>query len=308
METNMNRSLSLLFVTSLTLFGLGACATDDEDVVGPDDTIDQVDDTIIGTADAAGDFTTLLAAVDAAGLTETLRSEGPFTVFAPTDAAFDALPEGVVSGLLEDAPALTDVLLYHVLDEEVMAAALVESSLVTTMQGSDFKVTTDGGVFVNGAEVTVNNIETSNGVIHVIDAVIVPPPTITDIAIADGRFETLVAALTAAELADTLAGEGPFTVFAPTDDAFAALPDGTVTALLDDIPLLTDILLYHVTGQRLPAGELVGESTVVTLQGQSLTVTMDEGAVMLDDAQVIITDIPAANGVIHVIDSVVLPE
>ncbi len=133
------------------------------------------------------------------------------------------------------------------------------------------------------------------------------PKSIVDIAVEDGRFTTLVAAVQAAGLAETLSGEGPFTVFAPTDDAFAALPEGTVEALLADIPTLTDILLYHVVDGAVMAADVVELSNAMTLQGQYVDIKAEDGKVMIDGAEVIITDIEASNGVIHVIDAVILP-
>jgi transforming growth factor-beta-induced protein len=130
---------------------------------------------------------------------------------------------------------------------------------------------------------------------------------IVDIAVEDGRFTTLVAAVEAAGLVDALKGEGPLTVFAPTDDAFAALPAGTIDALLADIPALTDILLYHVVEGKVMAADVVGLNEAPTLQGSSVAITVDDGKVFVDGAQVIITDIEAANGVIHVIDAVIIP-
>jgi uncharacterized surface protein with fasciclin (FAS1) repeats len=131
---------------------------------------------------------------------------------------------------------------------------------------------------------------------------------IVDLAIADGRFTTLVAAVEAAGLVDTLKGEGPFTVFAPTDDAFATLPAGTVEGLLADVPALTDILLYHVVSGKVMAADVVGLDSATTVQGSDVTITVDGETVMVNDAQVIITDIEASNGVIHVIDTVLLPQ
>ena len=133
------------------------------------------------------------------------------------------------------------------------------------------------------------------------------PGTIVDIAVADGRFTTLVAALQAAGLDAALSGEGPFTVFAPTDDAFAALPEGTVEALLADIPTLTDILLYHVVEGKVTAEMVVMLERAATLQGADVTIEVMDGAVKINGANVIITDIMASNGVIHVIDAVILP-
>ena len=131
--------------------------------------------------------------------------------------------------------------------------------------------------------------------------------TIVDIAVGDGRFETLVTALQAAGLVDTLAGEGPFTVFAPTDDAFAALPDGVVAGLLEDIPSLTEVLTYHVVAGSVLAEQVVGLDSATTLQGEDVMVNVVGGDVMIDEAKVLITDIIGSNGVIHVIDSVMLP-
>ena len=131
--------------------------------------------------------------------------------------------------------------------------------------------------------------------------------TIVDIAVEDGRFGTLVTALQAAGLVDTLAGDGPFTVFAPTDDAFAALPDGVVAGLLEDIPSLTEVLTYHVVAGSVLAEQVVGLDSATTLQGEDVIVKVVNGAVMIDEAKVVITDIIGSNGVIHVIDSVMLP-
>ncbi len=263
---------------------------------------------LVDVATEAGDFNTLLAAVEAAGLTETLEDGGPFTVIAPTDAAFDGLPEGTVEALLEDIPALTDILLYHVVDGAVGSDVVVGESLVTTLNGIDFKVTVDGDVYLNDAMVTVTDIEASNGIIHVVDTVLIPPGSITDIAVSDpDNFSTLVAALTAADLATTLAGEGEFTVFAPTNAAFDALPAGVLDGLLADVPALTDILLYHVSGSKLPAADVLSQSTIMTLQGSSVEVSETDGQFSIDGAGFVITDIPAANGVIHVIDSVLIP-
>ncbi|MEO8397272.1 MAG: fasciclin domain-containing protein [Chloroflexota bacterium] len=135
-----------------------------------------------------------------------------------------------------------------------------------------------------------------------------PGNSIVDIAVNDGRFTTLVAALQAAGLTDTLAGEGPFTVFAPTDDAFAALPAGTVEGLLNDIPTLTKVLLYHVVSGEVPAATVVTLDSATTLEGSPVSITVRDGKVYLNDkVLVIMTDIQASNGIIHVIDGVLLP-
>lgn len=277
---------------------------------------------IVDTAVADGRFTTLVAAVQAAELVDTLKGEGPFTVFAPTDDAFAALPAGTLDELLkpENKQQLTDILLYHVVPGKVTAADVTTLTSAATALGKDVAVKVDmGNVYINDAKVIITDIETSNGIIHVIDAVILPPAdetsmeeknTIVDIAITDGRFTTLVAALQAAELAETVSGEGPFTVFAPTDDAFAALPAGTVESLLlaENKQQLTDILLYHVVPGKVMAADVVNLTSATTVLGKDLTIKVQDGKVYLNDTvQVIITDIEASNGVIHVIDAVLLP-
>ena len=275
---------------------------------------------IVDTAIAAGSFNTLVAAVDAAGLVDTLKGEGPFTVFAPTDEAFAALPEGTVEALLEDIPALTNILLYHVVPGKVMAADVVGLDSADTAAGLPVAISVEGDkVMVGNAQVITTDIETSNGVIHVVDAVILPPADeameedemmakdIVDTAIAAGSFNTLVAAVDAAGLVDTLKGEGPFTVFAPTDEAFAALPEGTVEALLEDIPTLTNILLYHVVPGKVMAADVVGLDSADTAAGLPVAISVEGDKVMVGNAQVITTDIETSNGVIHVVDAVILP-
>jgi transforming growth factor-beta-induced protein len=280
---------------------------------------------IVEIAAEDGRFTTLVAAVQAAGLAETLSGEGPFTVFAPTDEAFAALPEGTLDSLLlpENKQQLTDILLYHVVPGKVMAEdaiALDGQSADTALEGKQIAIKEDmGSVYLNeNAEVIITDIEASNGVIHVIDSVILPPSEqtsmetsdIVDTAVNDGRFNTLVAAVQAADLVDTLKGEGPFTVFAPTDDAFAALPEGTLDTLLmpENKQQLTDILLYHVVLGKVLAEDVVDLSAAPTVLGKDATVKVEDGRVFLNDnVEIIITDIETSNGVIHVIDSVLLP-
>lgn len=267
--------------------------------------------TIVDIAVADGRFETLVAALQAAELVDTLQGAGLFTVFAPTDDAFAALPEGTVATLLEDIPALTNILLYHVVAGDVRAADVVTLESAVTVQGDSVSITVDGdSVRINDSLVVIADIVASNGVIHVIDAVMLPPEplgSIVDIALADERFETLVAALQAAGLVETLQGDGPFTVFAPTDEAFAALPEGTVAALLEDVPALTNVLLYHVVVGDVRAADVVTLDTAVTVQGEPVRISVEGDSVRINDALVVIADIAASNGVIHVIDAVLLP-
>lgn len=494
------------------------------------------DQNIVEIAAGNPDFSTLVAAVQAADLVETLSGEGPFTVFAPTNDAFAALPAGTVEGLLQDIPALTNILTYHVVAGKVMAADVVGLTSATTVQGADISISVkDGKVFLNDSiQVVTTDIEASNGVIHIIDGVLLPPAddmtatmqaenmvnirvahfspdtpavdvyvngelsdiqalefpnitpwitlpagsynlavspagtsledaaigpadfelpagawitvaatgslangtlapqvliedyapiaqdqarvtvfhgiedapavdvlaggapiisqlafpgtqgnndglfildvpagsydlqvvpsgatepvvldlpgtaleagrnyfvaavgslaepqvalaatvpaelmgepmaeapqTIVEIAAGNPDFSTLVAAVQAAGLVDTLNGEGPFTVFAPTNEAFAALPAGTVESLLNDIPALTSILTYHVVAGKVLAADVVGLDSATTVQGADFSISVKDGKVYLNDTvQVIVTDIQASNGVIHVIDAVLLP-
>jgi len=334
--------LAMIIILSLTL---AACGSTEEAVteveaapteVTMEETSDKTDEamnakSIAEIAVEDGRFTTLVTALDAAGLVETLSSEGEYTVFAPTDDAFAALPEGTVASLLEDPEgALKDILLYHVAAGVVPAETVVTLDSATTLQGEDVAISiVDGQVILNdNAMVIITDLEASNGIVHVIDAVILPPSvtesaaeeemaedsmmdakSIAEIAVEDGRFTTLVTALDAAGLVETLSSEGEYTVFAPTDDAFAALPEGTVASLLEDPEgALKDILLYHVAAGVVPAETVVTLDSATTLQGEDVTVTVIDGEVFLNDiVKVLITDIEASNGVIHVIDAVLIP-
>jgi len=262
---------------------------------------------VLDVAASVGGFDTLLTAVDAAGLTETLNGDGPFTVLAPTDDAFAALPDGTLDALLADVPALTDTLLYHVIDGDVPSSEVVLASLVPTLNGSDVKVTVNGDVYINEAMVTLTDVEADNGVIHVLDAVLTPPGSIASIAAADPNFSTLVTALEAASLVETLDGAGTFTVFAPTNAAFDALPAGTLDGLLADIPALTDVLLYHVADTKLVAADVLAATSISMMSGDDAAVAMDGTTPTIAGAAISSTDIPANNGVIHVIDAVMLP-
>jgi transforming growth factor-beta-induced protein len=254
---------------------------------------------------------TLEAAVVAANLGGALSGDGPFTVFAPTDAAFAALPAGTLDALLADPSGdLTQILLYHVVGAKAMSTDLSNGQTIVTLQGKSVTVTiNDGKVYINNAQVTVADIVGDNGVVHVIDAVLLPPRvTVADIIINSENHNTLEAAVVAANLGGALSGDGPFTVFAPTDAAFAALPAGTLDALLaDPSGDLTQILLYHVVGAKAMSTDLSNGQTIVTLQGKSVTVTINDGKVYINNAQVTVADIVADNGVVHVIDAVLLP-
>jgi uncharacterized surface protein with fasciclin (FAS1) repeats len=268
---------------------------------------------IVDTAVAAGSFKTLAAALKAAGLVDALKGEGPFTVFAPTDEAFAKLPEGTLESLLqpENKAKLVGILTYHVVKGGVPAAQVVKLNGATTLNGQQVDIRVDGNsVKVDGAAVVKTDIACSNGLIHVIDRVILPASDdIPTTAVKAGSFKTLVAALKAAGLVDALSGQGPFTVFAPTDDAFAKLPEGTIASLLkpENKAKLAAILKYHVVAGRVFSADAVAAGQAKTLQGEPLNISVSGKQAMVNGAKILATDVDATNGVIHVIDKVILP-
>ncbi|MFD2565080.1 fasciclin domain-containing protein [Aquimarina rubra] len=256
---------------------------------------------IVEIAVATPELSTLVGALQASDLVETLNGDGPFTVFAPTNDAFDALDA------IPQGEALTEVLLYHVAAGKFTAEDLLAGQTVTTVQGDEVTIEMiNGEVFLNrNIKVIMADIEASNGIVHVIDGVLIPPAdlqSIVEIAVATPELSTLVGALQAADLVDTLDGDGPFTVFAPTNDAFDAL---------DAIPqgeALTEVLLYHVAAGKFTAEDLLAGQTVTTVQGDEVTIEMINGEVFLNrNIKVIMEDIEASNGVVHVIDGVLIP-
>jgi uncharacterized surface protein with fasciclin (FAS1) repeats len=262
---------------------------------------------IVDTAAAAGSFKTLVAAVQKAGLVETLKGPGPFTVFAPTDEAFGRLPKDTLESLLapENKQKLVDILTFHVVAGRLAAADVKGLPFADTVQGTSLLfAATAGGVTVDGAAVLQADILATNGIIHVVDRVLLPKD-IVETAARGGQFKTLLAAAGAAGLAEALKKPGAdLTVFAPTDAAFAALPAGTVKDLLRPAnrARLEAILKYHV----LPEPLLFTRAAVKTLQGGSVQVR-PTGGIKVEQSTIAVADIKATNGVIHVIDSVLMP-
>ena len=263
------------------------------------------------TAQCTGIHDALVAGVIQAELLETLQGPGPFTIFAPTDQAFaDA---GIDLGALDNPTGkqtLSDILLYHVVSGEVPSSNVTECMTATAVNGQTLSFTVAGGVMVNGANVTLADVGTSNGVIHVIDKVLTPSDTPNDIprtAQCTGIHDSLVSAVVQAELLETLQGTGPFTLFAPTDQAFADA--GIDLAALDNPAgkeALTDILLYHVVSGNVPSTALSDCMTAPAVNGQTLSFNLGSG-VMVNDANVTLADVGTSNGVIHVIDKVLSP-
>ncbi|MDG2029547.1 MAG: fasciclin domain-containing protein [Phycisphaerales bacterium] len=269
---------------------------------------------IVVVADNAGQFKTLLAAAKAAGLVEVLKGNGPLTVFAPTDDAFSKLPPGTVEMLLkpENKAALASVLTYHVVPGKMMAADVLKQKNLNTVNGQRADISMKNGrPMIDKAAIVATDIKASNGVIHVIDAVILPEQNdIIGVATKAGTFNTLAAALTEAELVETLQGKGPFTVLAPTDEAFAKLPKGTVENLLkpENRETLKTILLYHVVPGRVFSDQVVTLSEAPTAAGINAPIKKTKDGLTIGGARVVATDIESSNGVIHVIDTVMIPE
>ena len=309
--------LSLALVSSLGLVGCGS--SDDNDPVALD---------IVETAQSDDRFDTLVAAVTAADLVGTLQGDGPFTVFAPTDAAFAAYLEdnSLDAADLLASDQLADILTYHVYAGEVLASSAISiassSENVVEMVNTDNLALslTGNTLYANLSEVIVTDVQASNGVIHAIDKVLTPPAAsglsntdrtiaelVTDISTGStDEFNILLQAVVDAGLDDDLSGAGPFTVFAPTDEAFGEL--GLTVANVGTTPNLADILLQHVIGSEIDSvtAFAANGADVQTLNSsEKVTVAIVDGELTIEGATVVITDVQASNGVIHVIDTVI---
>jgi len=273
--------------------------------------------TVVDVIVNSEDHTLLEAAVVSAGLVDALSdTSGTFTVFAPTDDAVYSLVYelGITVDSLLNLPTLSDILLYHVVNATVMSGDLMGGDTFETLLGEDITITvTDSTVMVNNAVVTVADITTDNGVVHVIDVVLLPPTEPVVSAVWDwiegsDVHNYLEAAVIAGGLQDTLQGEGTFTVFAPTDEAFVTLAtalDVEVTDLLL-LPNLTDILLYHVLGTTVMSTDLYDGLEATTLNEGTLVIGVGETVTVNGIATVVLADLEAQNGVVHVIDAVLL--
>jgi uncharacterized surface protein with fasciclin (FAS1) repeats len=271
---------------------------------------------IVETAIGAGSFDILVAALEAADLVDALKGPGPFTVFAPTDDAFKKLPPELLRDLLEpeNKAILTDILTFHVVGRDLMAADVIKLQGAKTLNGQFVGFQSRNNIVkVENARVILPDVLASNGVIHAIDTVLIPQmdagKDLVETAFEAGRFNTLITALRAANLVETLKTEGPFTVFAPTDAAFAKIPNRTLKYLLDpqNVGQLTSILTYHVVPRKVMASDVVKLKSLQTLNGKSFRITIRDGDVYVGNAKIIRTDITASNGIIHVLDTVLLP-
>lgn len=310
--------LKLLTVTIISVFFLQAC-NDDKATEPEKEKI-----TIVDAAISNGSFTTLVAALQATGLDATLSdTNSSFTVFAPTDDAFALLGDDTINALLADTDTLSNILTYHVISGEVDATTAISlaGTTVSMVNGDSvgLSLSPDNELLVNAATVIIADIQTDNGIIHVIDAVLLPPsdiatPTsnIVETAVANGNFTTLVAALQATELDVVLADDSAnFTVFAPTDAAFALIGDATINTLLDNTEVLSRILLQHVIPEM-----AVDSVTAFSLNGVMvetastalipLNINTSTDMLTFGGANIIIKDIYTTNGIIHVIDAVII--
>ena len=302
-RTRTMDSFRTLPVATLLFLGLAACDDSPTDADTPN---------LAEVAEETADLSTLDAALEAAELKGTLAGDGPFTVFAPRNQSFTALGDDVVAALLEPANAdlLQSILTYHVVSgAAVRSADLSDGQTVTTVEGGVLTVgVSDDGVTVDGVPVVTADVEASNGVAHVIDGILVPSVDLVDVAVLNG-FGTLVSLVRQAGLEGTLRGENEgagFTVFAPTDEAFEALSD------VPSGDALVDVLTYHVVSGTVLSGDLEDDQVVTTVEGSTFTVNIDGDQATLTDGSgntvsVVATDVPASNGVVHVIDEVLLP-
>lgn len=311
------RTLFKTFSAALIATTLIACSSDDDTKAAGN---------IVEVAEANGSFTTLVAALQASGLDAVLADETQdFTVFAPTDAAFAVLLSdlGISAAELLASPNLSDILLYHVVSgAEINSTAAIAAAgtTVTTANGDDIGVKLQGiELFINASRVETPDVDANNGVIHVIDAVLVPTEddpssgTIAAVATANGSFTTLLSALAMTGLDATLSDEsGKFTVFAPTDAAFTALlADLGISAadLLAD-PNLSDILLYHViSGAEVnaAAATAIAGNTVEMGNGDNMALSLSNADLFANLSAISLPNVDASNGIIHVIDTVLLP-
>ena len=314
----------ILGITIFSVLFLQACSDDDNNSNDIEiSTPAPVTTTIVDAAVSNGSFTTLVAALQATGLDATLAdTSSSFTVFAPTDDAFAILGQDTIDALLADTSTLSDILTYHVISGSVDAATAIglAGTTVDMVNGDKLALSLDGdNLLVNTATVITTDIQTDNGIIHVIDAVLMPPedmaaPTmnIVDTAVANGSFTTLVAALQATNLDTVLADESTmFTVFAPTDDAFALIGTETINTLLANTDVLSSILLQHVvsgmTVDSVSAFSLNG-ANVETAGMAEIVLTINSATDMLTfgGANIVMKDIATTNGIIHVIDAVIV--
>jgi len=272
---------------------------------------------IVQLAESVPDLSILVELVAAGGLVDTLSGAGPFTVFAPTNEAFEALGNATIQHLLDPAnkKELDTILTYHVVSGDVHSKDLTDGEVVPTVEGEDVTVHIKGkDVFINDAQVVEADVDASNGVVHVVSKVLLPPrpapKNIVQLAESVPDLSILVELVVAGGLVDTLSGTGPFTVFAPTNEAFEALGNATLQKLLEPSQKaeLVKILTYHVASGDVHAKDLSDGESIPTVEGEDITVHIKGQNVFINDAQVVKADVDASNGVVHVVNAVLIPK
>lgn len=308
MNNNLFKRLCLFVALPLLSILMITACSDDDDIPTVENPPEELN--IVETAEEAGNFTTLLSVATDLGLAETLQNE-ELTVFAPSDDAFAALPDGLLDDLTD--AQLTEIILYHVLAGSVQSGQIDTQQDAATEQGERILLQSNAnGVTVNGSSSVVTaDITASNGVIHAVDEVLLPSafrePGIIEVAEEAGDFEILLDAVESAGLTTTLQFLGPFTVFAPSDQAFTDLGIETVESLSDE--QLTDVLTHHVLDGEVPSSALQPEQTVTALNGSDLFITLENEEVSVNGtSSVFLADVDADNGVIHAVDQVLLPD
>lgn len=271
---------------------------------------------IVQLAERDADLSTLVAALSAGKLVSTLEGTGPFTVFAPSNKAFARIQKNKLNQLLANQQLLDQLLEYHVLSGDFSMRDLMSAKVVKTLEKEDVVVHSIGNaIMVNNADVTAADQEATNGVVHVVDNVLVPPDfpmalyseDIVELAESQPDLSTLVAALVAGKLTSTLSGAGPFTVFAPTNEAFAKIPAADLQKLLQNPTKLDKVLEYHVLAGRFNMRDLMAVQSVATLEGDKVSVSGSGSIIKVNNAKVIKADVGATNGVVHLIDTVLMP-
>jgi transforming growth factor-beta-induced protein len=320
MKAILRNKFAAIALSSLTVVGGVFAATSVQAQEEPSEssaelTISQSGKNVVQKLAKIGQYSTLITAVTQAGLADTLATTQGITVFAPTDAAFAKIPPADLQALIADKEKLKSVLTYHVSPRRLRESQLAQRGNAPTLYGANIAVTgTPEDLVLNGnVSLTLGDIRATNGIIHSIDTVLTPPALPKDVvatAIAAGSFNTLVAAVQAAGLEQTLRNTQNITVFAPTDAAFAKIPKATLDAILADKALLTKILTYHVSGRVITAEQILnaGSGTIRTLAGERIRFVAKDGKVVLNETvMVTATNIKASNGIIHVLDAVLIP-
>lgn len=299
--------LLYLFFFALAVFVIQSCNDNDDDPTSP------AEETLVEVAQSDSNFTTLVSALEDAGLVATLEGDGPFTVFAPTNDAFENLPDSLLDTLSNNQ--LTSILTYHVISEDIASGDLEAEQSVATVLGDELYITANGSININDSTAVVDaDIEASNGRIHSIDRILLPNSfgNIFDIIVKRYFLSTLEDAVRDADLVSTLQEdtEDGYTVFAPDNEAFDSLPEDTLDSFSQ--PELQDLLTYHVLSNEVLSSQLSDSQRVETVSGDSLLIEVANGTVTLTDNEgnsyeVTTADLEGTNGVVHIINGVLFP-